>query len=115
MLRKVLLALILSLMILQGTAYAQSGPVILEDMGYGIAIGGLLGGAWYLLDQDDFGKKVGTGVALGAIGGFALGVTDVRSVVGVEGGDVRFGMPAIMIEEKKNGTLYMANLFNMKF
>jgi len=115
MLKKVLILLVLSIFVFQGAAFAGTGSIILEDTLYGAIIGGLLGGAWYLLDDDEFGQKVGTGIGVGVIGGFILGVTDVTSVVEIEKNDVKIAMPTISIEEREGELMYTASLVNLKF
>lgn len=115
MLKKILVLTIMLLFALQGAALAQTGQVILEDVIYGAAIGGLLGGAIYLLDQDDFGEKVGTGVAVGAIAGFVVGVADTRSFVEVEKDEIKVAMPAVKIERQEEGVRYSADLVKFRF
>lgn len=116
MLKRIVIVAVMLMMLLQGVAAAAaSGQVILEDTLYGAAIGGVLGVAWYMLDDDDAAKKVTTGLALGAIAGFVLGVTDVTSVATIENGDVKVGMPAIQIEPRENDVVYRTNLLTYKY
>ncbi|KKM07760.1 hypothetical protein LCGC14_1730720 [marine sediment metagenome] len=77
MVKKVFLIMVIILLAFNGVALAASGEVVMENTIYGGLIGGMLGGAWYLLDQDDAGNKLGTGVGVGIIAGFLLGITDV--------------------------------------
>ena len=87
MIRKALVIMVIILLAFNGVALAASGEVVMENTIYGGIIGGMLGGAWYLLDQDDAGKKLGTGVGVGIIAGFLLGLTDVGSFVEIEYGN----------------------------
>lgn len=89
---------LMSLLAMQGTACAmgkQEGDLILTDMAYGAAIGGLLGLSIFLLDQDHFTNKIGSGVALGMIGGFAYGMVEVKGLVQIEHGRTTVAMPQI--------------------
>lgn len=117
MLKKTLVLMVLMLFLFQGVASAasSSGRIILEDTLYGLLIGGILGGAWYLLDEEDLGDKVGTGVAVGAIAGFVLGVVDATSFVMIDDGGVKFAMPAVIMEKRAESTVYRANLLSVRF
>ncbi|NPA51577.1 MAG: glycine zipper family protein [Aquificae bacterium] len=55
-------------------SYAVSGEIIFRDAMYGGVIGFLTGTAVYAIDQDNFGKKIGTGVLVGILLGTAFGV-----------------------------------------
>ena len=112
--RSIALAVVIML-ISAGAAFAGSGEVILKDTLYGGLIGGLLGGAWYLLDEDDASDKIGTGIGVGIIGGFVLGITDASSMVSIENGEINYAMPAIIIEKHKGATAYSANILEMNF
>lgn len=98
-----------------GASFAGSGEVILKDTLYGGLIGGLLGGAWYLLDQDEAADKIGTGIGIGIIGGFALGLTDATATVKIENGEVMYAMPTIIMEKKNKATMYSARLLEVNF
>jgi O-antigen ligase len=115
MLRKIIVLTVMMLLLLHGFAFAQAGRIILEDILYGVAIGGLLGGAVYLLDQEDFSKKLGIGVGVGAIGGFVFGVVEAGSLAQVEDGEVKVALPAVLIEKRDEATVYSASLFKIKF
>jgi len=115
MLKKTVALTIIMLLLTAGTAMAGSGEVILTDTLYGGLIGGLLGGAWYLLDNDDAADKIGTGIGVGIIGGFVLGITDASASVKIENGKVKYAMPQINIEKKKSSTVYTAGLLQVNF
>jgi hypothetical protein len=116
MLKKVIVILLILMFAMQGVALAASGEVVLENTIYGGIIGGILGGAWYLLDDDEAGKKISTGVGLGIIAGFLLGMTDVSSIVEVENGEMHAGIPTIFVSQTPDlGTFYHASLLNVKF
>lgn len=117
MLKKVSVVLIIIMLLAAsaGTALAGSGEVILEDTLYGGLIGGLLGGAWYLLDEDDAADKIGAGIGIGIIGGFILGVTDASASVKIENGKVKYAMPQIHMFKKDSATIYTAHLLEMNF
>ena len=117
MLKKILVLTFLLLFVFQGIALAQSsGAIILEDTLYGAVIGAVLGGAWYMLDQDEAGEKIGTGAGIGAFAGAALGVADAFYIVEVEeNGDVRYAMPMIMIGERNGANFVSTNLLRVNF
>ncbi|MCK4911691.1 MAG: hypothetical protein KAR83_08605 [Thermodesulfovibrionales bacterium] len=116
MIKKTLVIMVIILLAFNGVAFAASGEVVMENTIYGGIIGGMLGGAWYLLDQDDAGKKLGTGVGVGLIAGFLLGLTDVGSFVEVEDGKMHAGVPALyVVETESKGTFYYTSLLGMKF
>ncbi len=116
MVKKVFLIMVIILLAFNGVALAASGEVVMENTIYGGLIGGMLGGAWYLLDQDEAGKKLGTGVGVGIIAGFLLGLTDVGSFVEVEDGQMHAGIPPIYVMETEDqGTVYYTGLLDVKF
>ena len=107
------------LLLVQGTAFAQSGAVIMDDVLYGAAIGGLLGGAVYLISSDKgtdvLLTNVGTGAGLGAIAGFILGLTEIRGVVEIENNEMKIALPTIYIQERDDATLYSANILKVSY
>jgi hypothetical protein len=117
MLKKVLVITFILLFAFQGVALAETaGSVILEDTIYGAFIGAVLGGAWYLLDQDEAGKKVATGTGIGAFGGFVLGLTEAFSVVEIDkNGDIKYAMPVIMVTERHGADFYSTSLLKINF
>jgi len=116
MAKKIIALMFILLFLFQGVACAQSGEIILEDTVYGVIIGAILGGAVYLLDQEDIGEKVGTGAAVGAIVGFAIGVVDAqRSVVEIENKEIKVAAPSVRIEKRADDVRYSANLLSIRF
>ncbi|MEW6600433.1 MAG: glycine zipper family protein [Nitrospirota bacterium] len=115
--KKVLIIAILSLFIFQSAAFAieSEGELIFRDAMYGAAIGALLGTAIYLADQDQFGQKLGIGVALGTLGGLAFGVMETKTFVEIEKDKIRFAVPTPVIEKKKDGVQYSASLLRTRF
>lgn len=113
----VLIAMSFSVFLFQGVACAQygAGRIVLEDTLYGAIIGGILGSAVYLLDEDNFGEKLGTGVAIGAIGGFIFGITDVSTMVQLEDGKVKVAAPAVILENRGDETVIRAGLVGVRF
>jgi hypothetical protein len=117
MLKRILLVTFILLLVLQGAAFAQTGSVILEDMTYGVVIGAMLGGAVYLLgnEEDALVKDLSYGAALGAIVGFALGVTEIRGVVEIEDNEMKVAFPTVIIQERDDALMYSANLLKVKY
>lgn len=116
MVKKTLVLMIIILLAFSSVAFAASGEIVMENTIYGGVIGGMLGGAWYLLDQDEAGNKIGTGVGVGLIGGFLLGITDVGSFVEIEDGKMHAGLaPIYVVNTQSKGTLYYASLLDVRF
>jgi hypothetical protein len=116
MLKRILILVFLILLVLEGSAMAQTqGDVIFRDALYGAAIGGLLGGAIYLADQDDLAAKLGVGVAVGTLAGLFYGVREARAMVQLEDNAVRFALPSMKIEQREGDTLYAADLLKVNF
>jgi hypothetical protein len=115
MLKKILVFTFILLVFSQGVAFASSGEVVIENIAYGAVIGGALGGAWYLLDDDDFGHKVGTGLGLGIIAGFIVGVTDASSVAEIENNTIKFGVPPVLIEKMGKDSVCSVSLLKVRF
>jgi hypothetical protein len=91
----------------------------MEDVLYGIAIGGLLGGAVYLVGGDKgtdvLLTNVGTGAGLGAIAGFILGITEIRGVVEIENNEMKVALPTVNIQERDDTLFYSANLLKVSY
>ena len=116
MVKKLLIAIILVMLVFPAAAFADTGRTVMDNTIYGGIIGGLLGSAWYLLDQDEFGDKLATGVGLGLIGGFFLGLTDVNNFVEIEDGEMRAGIPTIYVtQSERYGTVFSAGLLSIKY
>jgi hypothetical protein len=118
MLKKVITVFALSILLFQGTAFAveTEGEVIFRDALYGAAIGALLGGTMYILDQEDFGQKVGTGIIIGTVGGLIYGVIETQqSFVEIEKGKIRIAVPTPVIEKNREGLQYSASIVKTRF
>lgn len=119
MLKKTLLFTFILILLVQSTAFAQTGAIIMEDVLYGLAIGGLLGSAVYLIGDDQgtdvLLANVGTGAGLGAIAGFILGLTEIRGVVEIENNEMKVALPTIYIQERDEALFYSANLLKLNY
>lgn len=116
MFKRIFVIAFLILLLLQGSAFAQmQGDVIFRDALYGAAIGGLLGGAVYLADQDDLLTKLGVGVAVGTLAGLFYGAREAKALVELKDKDIRLAMPSMKIEKKDGETLYAADLLKVRF
>ena len=115
--RKILIIAAVSVLILQGTAFAfeTEGEVIFRDALYGAAIGAILGGAIYLADDDNVGAKLGIGVAVGTIGGLVFGIIETRSFAEIEKDKINFAFPTPLIEKNGDGLRYRASLLKARF
>jgi len=115
--KKILIAVLLSVFIFQSAAFAveSEGEIIFRDSLYGAAIGAILGTAIYLADQDNFGAKLGIGVALGTLGGLAFGVMETNTFVEIEKDNIKFAVPTPVIEKKEDGLRYSASLLRTRF
>jgi len=115
MIKKVLVLTVVFLLLMQGAAFALDGEIIFRDTLYGTAIGALVGLGIYAIDQNDLAQKVGGGVVAGAALGIIVGVVESRSMVSIEGDKVYVGLPSPIIEKRGEGTLYRADLLDVKF
>jgi hypothetical protein len=115
MVKKLVAIIVLVLLVFQGVAFAASGATIMDNTIYGGIVGGLLGGAWYLLDQDEAGKKLSTSVGIGLIAGFLLGLTDVSSMVELEDGEMHVGIPPVYVLQNDREILYLTSLLESRF
>lgn len=106
--------------ILQGIAFAveTQGDVVFKDALYGAGIGGLIGCAVYLVDQEHFATKFGIGVAVGTVGGLLFGISETRSKGTIEirkKGDVKINPPSIMVQKRGDNILYSTTLLKVEF
>jgi len=111
------LALALTLLI-PGRAFAgveTRGEVVFTDALYGAAIGGLVGGAAWLIDQNNAGAKIGTGLVVGTVAGLIFGVAEAQSLVQVEDGAVKLALPTPVIQPRNGGLTYAVNLLRIPF
>ena len=117
--RKKTAALAITLTLLAaGRAFAAAetrGEVVFTDALYGAAVGGLLGGAAWLIDQNNPGAKVGTGLVVGTVAGLVFGVADAQSLVQVEDGKVKVALPTPVIHPEDGGMTYAVNLLHIPF
>lgn len=118
MAKKVLIIAVLSLMLFQSTAFAfveTKGDVVFRSALYGAALGAIFGGAIYLVDQDYLAAKIGTGVAIGMLGGLFFGITETRSIVEIKKDNIKFALPMPVIQKKGNGIMYSTSLVKFDF
>lgn len=117
MIRKILLCTVLLLLVFQSSAFAvieTHGDVVFRDALYGAAIGAIIGGAFYLADQDDFGQKLGIGVVIGSVGGLVFGVMETRSLVEIEKDTVKFTLPTPVIQQNGDDIVYSTSLIRFE-
>ena len=117
MIKRILIIAVLSLVIFQGAAFAveTEGEVLFRDALYGAAIGAILGGAFYLADEDDFANKFATGVIIGTVGGLVFGLSETNTFVEIEKDKIKFALPAPVIEKKQAGFQYSASILRTRF
>jgi hypothetical protein len=116
--KRTLLILALSVVIiLQSTAFAMDteGEIIFRDTLYGAAIGALLGTAFYLADQDDFGEKISTGLLIGSVGGLIYGFTETTSLVEIRNDEIKVAVPTPVIRKEGDRTIYYASIFKTEY
>ena len=118
MLKKVLIISVLLIFTITSSAFAAietQGDVVFRDALYGAVVGGILGGALYIVDQEDFAKKVGIGVLLGTVAGVAFGVMETRSVVEINNNEVKFALPTPVIQDRDGDIMYSTSIlkFNL--
>ena len=115
--KKILIIAVLSLVIFQGTVFAveTEGEVLFRDALYGTAIGAILGGAFYLADQDDFANKFATGVIIGTVGGLIFGLTETSSFVEIKKDEIKVALPTPVIEKKPDGFQFSASILKARF
>jgi len=117
MIKRTLVISALIMMLFQGTALAveTQGEILFRDSLYGAAIGALLGSAFYLLDQDELGKKLASGVIVGTMGGLVFGIAETTGMVEIKKDKIKFAVPTPVIEKQKDAILYSASLIKAKF
>ncbi len=117
MTKRILIIAALLIMVFQGSASAAGleGDIIFRDTLYGAAVGAIIGTAIYLIDQDNFGTKFGTGVVIGSLGGLAWGIKETRTFVEIEKDTIKIAFPTPVIQQKSDGVQYSASLFRAKF
>ena len=116
---KMTAAFVLTLaLVVPGQAFAAergSGEIVFTDALYGAAIGGIVGGAAWLVDQNSAGAKLGTGLIVGTVGGLIFGVADAQSLVQVEDGDVKVALPTPVVTPRDGHLTYAVNLLHIPF
>ncbi|MBI5409522.1 MAG: hypothetical protein HZA14_09170 [Nitrospirae bacterium] len=115
MIKKVLTVVILLSVIFQSAAFATEGEVVFRDTLYGTAIGAMVGAAVYLIDQDNFGEKVGAGVIIGTLGGLLYGLKETSSFVEIEKDKVIVSIPTPIIQKENHNVRYSASLLKTRF
>jgi len=114
--KKVLLSLVAAFSILIPKSYALEGEIIFKDALYGAGIGGLAGGALYLVDSNDFGAKVGIGVFLGLLAGTVIGFYESEGAfVQIDNGKLKVAFPDIKVEKNQMDTFTKVYLLGAKF
>jgi len=93
---------------------------IFMDTFYGMAAGTLIASAITLTQEDqNWGRTVGTGAAIGGIAGALFGIfTEVRYAATVDEGKLYVSLPTVgVIADNKAGgqPLYTAGIFTYKF
>jgi hypothetical protein len=96
-------------------AGSSRGEVVFTDALYGAAVGGLVGAGAWLIDQNDAGVKIGTGLVVGTVGGLIFGVADAQSLVRVEDGELKFALPTPQIRPHDGNVTYAVNLLHVPF
>jgi len=91
------------------------GEIVFTDALYGAAVGGLVGAGAWLIDQNDAGVKIGTGLVVGTVGGLIFGVADAQSLVRVEDGELKFALPTPQIRPQDRHLTYAVNLLHVPF
>jgi len=113
--KRVLVLCFVSVLLLQGTAFALDGSVIFRDSLYGAAVGALIGVGLYAIDQNDAGSKIGGGVVAGTVVGALVGVADSRSMVSVEDGKVFVRAPVPAVRMDGRGVVVRSDLLRVGF
>ncbi len=114
--KKFILSTITATALLTPKSFAVDGEIIFKDALYGAAIGGLAGGALYLVDSNDFGAKVGLGVFLGLLAGVAVGYYESEGAfVQIDNKDVKFALPKIEIKKNQFDTRADIYLLGARF
>ena len=118
MLKKVFVFLLLTVLLMQGTAFAvdTGGDVVFKDALYGAIIGAMIGGAVYLVDDDNLGQKIGVGVGIGTLGGLIYGLSETRSLVSIDKDKkVMISAPIPVIQKTKDATKMSISLLKIDF
>jgi hypothetical protein len=110
-----------SVVFASSSTYALDGEIIFRDSIYGAGIGALAGGAYYLIDSEDFGEKLGTGLLVGLIVGFGIGIYESQTaLVEIKNGKMHAGLPEIKLKQVnldnyKVDTISQVSLVGVRF
>lgn len=118
MIRHAVTSLVIVLTLTVGSAFSAEtqGEIVFKDAMYGLALGAILGGALYLIDDRDLGTKIGVGVVLGTTAGAIYGLLDARSVVTVDSSrNIIVAFPSPLVQKRKNGAIFYSNLIKVDF
>ncbi len=118
MVKKVLIIALIFCLFFSSTAFAveTAGEVVFRDALYGAAIGGILAGAIYLIDQDELATKLGTGVAIGTIAGVLYGLYENTAMAEIQNGQIKIAMPTPQVIKAMDGsTVYGTTVVRVKF
>ncbi|MEW6066881.1 MAG: glycine zipper family protein [Nitrospirota bacterium] len=115
----IVLTVLISFLVSQAAAFGAEtkGEIVFKDAMYGAGIGALLGMAFYLIEEKDFGKKLGAGVVAGTIGGLLFGIIEANSesLVEIEENRIKIAMPTPIIQKRDNGFSYSVSLLKVNF
>lgn len=95
---------------------ASKGEIIFRNALYGTVIGALIGSGAYLIDEKEFGEKLGLGVVIGTAGGLVFGVIETQYFVEIEKDDIKLSalsLPAL--QKRDNDILYSFSLIKVDF
>ena len=111
-----------TIMFVPSHSKAEENPMrtIFMDTFYGMAAGTLIASAITLTQEDqNWGRTVGTGAAIGGIAGALFGIfTEVRYAATVDEGKLYVSLPTVGVtaDNKAGGQpLYTAGIFTYKF
>lgn len=115
-----ILIVVITLVTMASSVHAEprggsAGQTLFGDALMGAALGGIVGAAAYAIDDDELGKKIGTGVIVGAVLGLAYGLYETRSFVEYRDGKAYVGIPVPEVEVTSQGTVYRTSLFHARF
>jgi len=99
----------------RAAAAGGGGEIVFTDALYGAAVGGLIGGGAWLIDQNDAGVKIGTGLVVGTVAGVIFGVADAQSLVQVEDGKIKLALPTPQLRPGDPHLTYAVNLLHIPF
>ncbi len=116
--KKVLVMVVVFCLVFASYSFAveTAGEVVFRDAMYGAAIGGVLAGAVYLIDQDELLTKLGTGIAIGTVAGMLYGIYENTAFAEISDGRVKIAMPVPQVTLTQDGTVaYTATVVRVNF